>query len=253
MRILLLLFWFTFNCFSQTEVAEDSLGSRQEERTETIRAAPAPLQFDRDLIESLKQEPEFDYTEEVQQENWWTEFKRYVSHRWSQLMEWLFGNYKPGSVALFILEMIPYLIIAGIFIFFIWLFIRLNPGGAFLSEPQSGQVFLNEEEEIVQSKDIRKLIKDAISREDYRLAIRYYYLLVLQELSEKGVIEYQFPKTNEEYSAEIQQEPVKEQFRQITRIYDFIWYGSFEVTTESFRRAERDFLKMQEITGRKDE
>ena len=253
MQILLLFLWFTFNCFSQTEGEKVSFGNLLEEPKNTTQAAPTPLQFDHDLIESIKKEPEFDYTEEVQQEKWWTKFKRYVSHRWSELMEYLFVNYQPGSVVLFLLEMIPYLIIAGMLAFFIWLFIRLNPGGAFLSEPQSGQVFMNEEEEIVQSKDIKKLIKDAVSREEYRLAIRYYYLLILQQLSEKGIIEYQFPKTNEEYSAEIQHEPVKEQFRQITRIYDFIWYGSFDVTTENFRRAERDFVKMQELTAHKDE
>jgi hypothetical protein len=91
------------------------------------------------------------------------------------------------------------------------------------------------------------LIDEAVTAENYRLAVRYQYLLILQQLSQAGYIDYQFPKTDEEYLAEIEKEPLKNQFKKITRIYDFIWYGSFEVTRENYPQAEKEFKKMHQL------
>lgn len=247
MRILLFFLVFFFSSFGAPEFAQESVQQDRQEEMIQAETAPTPLQFDREAIENLKKDPDFDYTEEVEQENWWTRLKRYVNLQWQRFLNWLFGDYRGNSFILFLVELIPYLILAGVFIFAVWLFIRLNPGRSFLKTTEAGNITFNEEEEIVQSRDIRKLIDEAVARGDYRLAVRYSYLLVLQKLTEAGHIEYQFPKTNEDYLAEIEQETIRNQFRQITRIYDFIWYGSFEVTRENFGRVQRDFSKMQEL------
>ena len=247
MRLLLFFLIFHFNCFGFPEEAQDTLKTTEQELRSDTLTAPTPLEFDREEIKSLKGQPEFDYTEIEEQENWWTKVKRYLRLQWQRLMDWLFGDFQGNSILLFILELLPYLIIAGILFFVIWLFIKLNPGSSYLRKPQTGKVSLNEEERIVQSRDIKKLIDEAVSKGDYRLGVRYYYLLILQQLTEAGHIDYQYSKTDEEYLEEIKQESLRKQFGQITRIYDFIWYGNFEVTQESFRRAEREFLEMQEI------
>ncbi|GHA42284.1 hypothetical protein GCM10007103_24500 [Salinimicrobium marinum] len=255
MRILFIFMFLSFHGFSFTETVQDTTENEQIEIEVPAEASPSPspLQFDREKLNSYKEQPEFDYTEEVAEENWWTKFKRYLQLQWQKFLNWLFGDHNPNSFVLFLLEILPYLILAGILGFAVWLFIKLNPGGAFLSNPKAGSVFLNEEEEIVQSRDIRKLIDEAVAGENYRLAVRYHYLLILQLLSQAGYIDYQFPKTDEEYLAEIEKEPLKNQFKKITRIYDFIWYGSFEVTRENYPKAEKEFQKMQQIINKRDE
>lgn len=226
------------------ETAETEL---QEGAVQRENTTPSPLRFDRDKMESLKEDPDLNYTEKVEEENWWTRFKRYVSLQWQRFLNWLFGDYRGNAFILFLVELIPYLILAGILFFAVWLFIRLNPGKAFLKEPETASISMTEEEEIVQSRNINELIEEAVSRGDYRMGIRYHYLLVLQQLSEDGHIRYEFSKTNEEYLTEIGKQNLREQFRQITRLYDFIWYGSFEVTPEAFRKAQREFVKMHEL------
>lgn len=253
MRAVLFFLLILFCSFQAPEAASDTTQDKVSEEYLQEGTAPRPLQFDRDKIASLKEDPDFNYTEVVEQENWWTRFKRYLSLLWQNFLQWLFGDYRGNSLVLFLVELIPYLILASLLAFVTWLFMRLNPAASILQTPQAGKITFTEEEEIVQSRDISQLIKEAVASENYRLAIRFYYLLILQKLSEAGFIKYQFPKTNEEYLAEIGQEDLRKQFRQITRIYDFIWYGSFEVTEENFNRAERDFKAMQKLIKIQDE
>lgn len=247
MRTFLVFLFFTVHCFSFPEAVRYTAENVQQEIQNQSETAPAPVEFDREKISSYKEQPEFDYTEEVAQENWWTKFKRYVRLQWQKFLNWLSRDHMLNGITLFLLEMIPYLILVGILFFAIWLFIKLNPASSYLSDQTTGSVLLNDEEEIIQSKDIRKLIEEAVATENYRLAVRYYYLLVLQQLSETGYIDYQFPKTDQEYLAEIKQESLKKQFEQITRIYDFIWYGSFDVTAANYPRAKKEFEEMQEL------
>jgi hypothetical protein len=253
MRILFIFLFISLHSFSFPEAVQDSTENDQVKFETETETTLSPLQFDRKKINSLKEQPEFDYTEEVAQENWWTKFKRYLQLQWQKFLNWLFGDHKPNSFILFLLEILPYLILAGILGFAVWLFIKLNPGSSFLSNSKAGSVFLNEEEEIVQSRDIKKLIDEAVTAENYRLAVRYQYLLILQQLSQAGYIDYQFPKTDEEYLAEIEKEPLKNQFKKITRIYDFIWYGSFGVTKENYPQAEKEFKKMHQLIKEGDE
>ena len=65
--------------------------------------------------------------------------------------------------------------------------------------------------------------------------------MVLKKLSAKEIIEWEAQKTNEDYSNEVTDKLIKKQFKTITRIYDFIWYGSFEVNEKLYRRAEKEF------------
>ena len=56
------------------------------------------------------------------------------------------------------------------------------------------------------------LISEAESNNNYRLAIRYYYLWLLKGLSEKEIIDYDPEKTNSDYQYEIKTPEISEQF-----------------------------------------
>ena len=114
-------------------------------------------------------------------------------------------------------------------------------------------MYLSEEEEIIRTSDISELIRKAVAEENYRLAIRYSFLLVLQQLTRKELIRYEFAKTDQDYLGEIAQKPLQQQFKQLIRIYDFIWYGNFEASREQYLRSKREFEKMQELIQKTDE
>ncbi len=205
------------------------------------------VSFDKGVISNYKDREEFNYLQKEEKFSWWTGFKRWVNQKYQRFLDWLFGDYRAGWLISALTAIVPYLLLGGLLALIIWLFIKLNPGRSILEEPRTSQVFLNKEEEIVQSQDIKKLIAEAIENGNFRLVIRYYYLLVLQDLDQKKVITYQLQKTNEDYLSEISTASLQEQFKVITRMYDHIWYGSFEISPTNFKIAEQDFLKMISI------
>lgn len=203
------------------------------------------VEFDRERISEFKIDKAFDYLAEIENDSWWTRFKRWLSLKYQQLMEWLFGDYTANSLVAILLLILPYLLIAAIIGLIVWLFIRLNPGPSLLGKPETGSVSFNEEEEIVRSQDISSLIESAIRAGDYRLAVRYYYLQLLKHLNEKGLINYEFQKTNSEYLSEIQDDSYKPKVKKLMRLYDFIWYGNFNVSEKDFSVAQNSFRELE--------
>src|SRR5690606_24269413 len=221
MRTALLLF-----CFAILSLTVPARGQEVDENGKELRldsaAAPIPLRFEEEQLNSYLEDPEFDYHRELQQDNWWTRFKRYVGLQYQRLMNWIFGDYQASSLLLFFIKVLPYLVLAGVLYLAVWVFSRMNPAAAMLATPEQGGVFLSEEEEIIKTRDIDELIRKAISEKDYRLAIRYYFLLILQQLTQKEMIAFAHSKTDEDYLGEIKEENLQRQFKSLTRIYDSI-------------------------------
>lgn len=203
-----------------------------------------PLSLSTNLLENFRNDNKFNYDEIEETSNWWTDFKNWLSRIWYEFWDWLVGDYDPNGFLGFIIGVLPYLIIAGVIIFMIWLFYRLNPGAKLLKSPEDPQLFFTEEEEIIKSKNIQSLIDKAIQGGNYRLAVRYYYLMMLQSLSEKEIITYQFDKTNTDYFKEISEERIHKNFKKVTNVYDYIWYGNFNVTQENFSKAQERFTEL---------
>jgi hypothetical protein len=77
-------------------------------------------------------------------------------------------------------------------------------------------------------------IQNAVVSENYRLAIRYYYLKVLKLLSDKNLILWKIDKTNLDYSVELKSTPYGLDFKSITEMFEFAWYGNFPVSKSAF-------------------
>ncbi|EDM44699.1 hypothetical protein SCB49_14045 [unidentified eubacterium SCB49] len=206
----------------------------------------SPIVFDQDKIENYKNDDTFNYEENLE-ENWWTRFKTWIGRLWSGLIHWLFGDVQGGTFLAILIQVLPYIFLAGCIAFVVWLVIKLNPGSKILASQDAPSVFFSEEEEIIKTKDIELLIQKALQNNDYRLAVRYYYLLILKRLTESELIEYEFDKTNSEYFNEIKEVTLNENFRKATTIYDYIWYGNFEVTQEDYKKAEHQFKNLEQI------
>ena len=205
-----------------------------------------PLSFDNEKLKEYKSNDDFNYSEIEVEENWWNKFVRWLGNLWSRFWNWVFDGVAPGPFWAMVIRVLPYLIIASVIVFVIWVFYKLNPGASIFKSRQKPEVFFTEEEEIIKSKNIHNLIDRAIQNKDYRLAVRYYYLLILKKLTESEVIDYEFDKTNTDYIAEITSEKLNLQFSKVTNLYDYIWYGSFAVTEEDYDKAQRTFTSLEQ-------
>ena len=244
MRLLLFFIFSLFSC-PLFYGAQDSLARESQTVVYDTGTALEKVEFNREQISEFKKDKAFEYLAEIENDSWWTRFRRWLSLKYQQVMEWLFGDYTANRFVAALLLILPYILIAAIIGLIVWLFIRLNPGPSLIGDPETGSVSFNAEEEIVRSQDISSLIESAIAVGDYRLAVRYYYIQLLKNLNEKGLINYEFQKTNAEYLAEIRDDSFKPKVKRLMHLYDFIWYGSFSVTENDFLVAQNSFREVE--------
>ena len=95
----------------------------------------------------------------------------------------------------------------------------------------------------IENTDFKDLINKAKENNDYRSAVRYYFLLYLQKLATKEIIIWHKDKTNTDYLYEISDMGTKEIFSSLSYPYEWVWYGGSTCDENTFNQIERLFLK----------
>ncbi|MDR5589984.1 DUF4129 domain-containing protein [Christiangramia sp. SM2212] len=240
------LFFLIFLSFSFLHSQEADSLEVQKEMQYDENSELLPLELDDSQIEDYRNQKDFNYIETVENDSWWTRFKKWLNAKYNQFINWLFGDYEANSILAAFIAVLPYLLILAIIALVVWLFSKLNPGGKILREQKTSEVFLSEEEDLVKNEDLLSLMKEAIQNGNFRLAVRYYYLLQLRKLDDLEIIQYEYQKTNRDYLMEIRDQKIKDQFSNISKLYEFIWYGSFQVSETDYRLAEKGFVQMED-------
>lgn len=153
-----------------------------------------------------------------------------------------------GRVLYVIFKIIGAVLIIFVLVKIILLF--LNKEGNFLFGRSSDSIIIEatDVEENIHTTNFNVLIEKALAKNNYRLAIRYQYLQVLKHLSTKGKIEWDSEKTNYDYYRELKEEKTRKQFQYISYIYDYCWYGEFEINDIEYNKA---ILAFDKITDKK--
>lgn len=84
-------------------------------------------------------------------------------------------------------------------------------------------------------------LEKALSEKNYVLAIRYLHLINLKKLAEKHLIEWNYQKTNHDFLYELKAESLKKEFAGSIRIYEYTWYGGFEISESRFKQYRQLF------------
>ena len=96
-------------------------------------------------------------------------------------------------------------------------------------------------EENIHTANLHSLLKEAIRQREFKLAIRIYYLIIIRELSEQELIRWKREKTNFEYIREMANNPHHDQFREVTILFERIWYGDKLVNEPIYDNAKPYF------------
>ena len=89
-------------------------------------------------------------------------------------------------------------------------------------------------------------ISEAISQGNYRHAIRFMYLKTLRVLSDNNLITLHAKSTNQDYIRQMYKHNNLSQFRQLTRIYEYVWYGEFDPTESQFEMIRTNFNRFNQ-------
>lgn len=94
--------------------------------------------------------------------------------------------------------------------------------------------------------DLEQLLKQAVARGEFRLAVRLNFLIVIKLLSQKEYIHWAKEKTNWEYYTELPDRLLADQFRELVVHFEGVWYGEHPLDIRQYSAAETAYKAMQE-------
>ncbi len=237
--------------------AQDSLVVVKKSVKSKIVFTEKDIKIDQDSIKTVQFEPnfkskfngkDFNYETQKPEKNIWERFKEWLS-------DWLMRNFDFGngeSAQKFVGYMIKFIsiLIIGLVVYLIVKSI-LNKEGQWIFGKNSDKKLIRYDnvERNLKETNFEKLIQETINSGNKRFVIRYYYLWVLKKMSENEIIEWDLEKTNSDYLNEIKDSKVKENFSYLSYMYNYIWYGDFEMNDYNFEKAVAAFQKTIQSLG----
>lgn len=246
------LYYIFFLLFCLNIFGQDTLPIAEKDSIETVsKFSEAAIKIDtskvenKNTVKNLKEkynDSSFDYEPKISEKNAWDRFLEWLSYWFNRIFNLGSENASMGFVELF-MKVIAVLII----IFVIYLIVKaiMNDEGRWIFGKSSDKKVINydEIEKNLHLVDFEKLIKEALKSGENRLIIRYYYLWLLKKLAEKEIIEWDVEKTNSDYLYEIKSERLKAEFSYLSYLYNYIWYGEFQLEEETLSKAIKSFEK----------
>ncbi len=143
-----------------------------------------------------------------------------------------------------VVEFLVYLLLTVFIGYFIIKLLLGNKASSFFTRKTATVNPLTIDEEHIENINLDTFISDALAQKNYRLAIRYMYLKALKELSFNNIISWHFEKTNSDYHNEIEEPLLKDNFKKVSYLYDYVWYGEFDLDEVGFINAQKDFERL---------
>lgn len=228
------------NAQKQEEV--DSLAISSKENTafySTLK--PAEKKFESNFQSKYKGDA-YNYQPKLENKQLtaWERFKKKVSDFFSRLFSFsndgkVFSNFE------IIMKILGFAIIGFVIFMIVKLILNKEGGWAFSRNTKKINIGTMDEDNI-HFINFKEVIASSKSKNEYRIATRYYYLWLLKSLSDRTIIDWDIEKTNTDYLSEIKNAGLKKEFEFLSYIYDYCWYGEFELTEEDFAKAENHFI-----------
>jgi hypothetical protein len=197
-----------------------------------------PKTYDEDFKENYDAS-EYVYEQE-KNEGWFSRFIDWLEAWVQDLFD--FDSRKKAADFLDDVTNIFYVVVIILVVFFIVRAI-MNGEGRWVFGKRSDKKMVNYEdvETNIHNVDFNKLISQATANDNYRLAIRYQYLAMLKKMSASEIISYDPEKTNLDYTYEIKNDGIREQFQYTSYLYNYVWYGEFSIDQTQYEQAQESF------------
>ena len=206
----------------------------------TVFALPNPVadslqvvvrQPDSHFIDAFRSQKEFNYTLPPLETN-------FLQRLWIYL-EQHFSGWEEFLVAM---PLIFKILLGGLTIFLLFIAITTTRiYKLFYSDPQIEAQEVDFYNMDSQPVDFDEAIRINVAQMQYRLALRLFYLKVIDKLRLKEYIHFSKGKTNIDYLLDLTNDDLKSGFHSITTIYNHVWYGELEISQEQYLRFETNF------------
>lgn len=239
----LLFFQFEVFCYTTDEILLSQIPAKL--TIDTVHTGDTPsdtahqVYFDPYFKERYRSK-DFEYVRKSDTPSWIVKFKNWLLN----LLEKIFGRKNGldrGTLGILLDILMVVILLAAVIAV-----IRLLLGKdafrlLFKSEKLPGFHMADAGELSMDEKSLEDLIRQSVENNNYRLAIRYQYVLLLKNLSRKGWVDYHPEKTDREYLREIRSDRLKELMASIIYIYHRTWYGNHRVQSQDYTVADQTF------------
>jgi Domain of unknown function (DUF4129) len=189
-------------------------------------------------LDTYKADKNFQYQQQVPEGmNVWDRFWRWFWQKVGALME--NNGVKIG------LKVLMYVAPVVIFIFAILRFMGMEKVMLWISGNKSSNLPFDIHEEDIYGINFNEAIDEAVAQGRFRDATRLHYLKTLRALSDLGRINWNKHKTNVDFAHDLSGTPLSTGFSDITRLYEYAWYGEFQVSGAEYDRVKEHFLQFE--------
>lgn len=206
--------------------AQDSVRVQYDNREITV----APLE--KSIIDKYQADEAYDYYQKP---------KATVTI-WERIRQWfrdmmaeIFGQKAVRDVN----DFLVYLIFGAAILAAVILLIKAQKNSLFYTPAKKLDFQVNEEN--IHEIDFEEQIELAVRDKELRKAIRLFYLYGIKVLSDRNIIDWAPGKTNHEYVDEIQPPALKSTFSNLGFYFEYVWYGHFEATDQTFGKVKTLF------------
>ncbi len=180
--------------------------------------------FDTTLFNQFRQSDEFQY-----------DTAQPAPTLYQRLMDWLTQGMRRNNTQTQNFWRVLGIVIAVLAILLlIFTMLNVKTSSIFAKNSHINASWKEKDEEEILGAQIIDQINEAISKENYRLAIRLQYLNIIKTLSERGFIKWRPNKTNNDYIKELGKTDFVTWFKELARYYEFVWYGDFPVDVKTY-------------------
>lgn len=186
------------------------------------------------------QTDDFDYTYTKPKPTGWDNLIRKIA----EILRDIFGGVDGGKTVSFtgiFLKILGFLVLGFILYIIISYFISQNGNFIFSKKNKNAKIVSEDIVENIHEINFSEKILEFEKKKDFRSAIRYQFLNVLKGFSDKKMIEWNTEKTNHDYLKEIKIEKTKLIFSDLLYIFEYVWYGEFEIDEEAYKHLKRKF------------
>lgn len=184
--------------------------------------------------EKLLNDTDYQYErKKLKGRNPWERFKDWIAEKIIDMFD-----SKGGRLSL---KTLKYGLIIAAIVIIIFILLKNNIRSLFYGKSSSTTIDFKEFEEDIHQIDFNDLISKALNEKDYRRAIRLHFLKLLKELTDKNLIAWKTDKTNSDYYIELSNTSYSKQFKELTFLYEYIWYGNFELSEDDYNTTINKF------------
>lgn len=156
-------------------------------------------------------------------------------------------NIPIGSVSLGWLGWVLIIVLVGALIFLIVkLFLNAESDGKKITQSDIIEE-INPTE--IPLTELQRLLKEALDADDYRGAVRIYFIFIIRDLAQKGLIQWEKEKTNFQYLRELSNYENYQEFNVSVSYFEIIWYGKRDLDKPTFEQIKPNFTRFLDKLG----